>query len=162
MPTLVGLDRNAIQTLLETVTGAAVPLFRARQVYDAVYHQRVPDVSKITALPAAWRQKLAAIPFGLPVPVQDYRSVDGTRRYLLGLTDGKSVETVLMPEGERHTFCISSQVGCWDLGGNLRPGDAAAALCCCGGVTPPLPDACPGTKVGVGACTTGCPCAVTC
>jgi len=112
MPTLVGLDRNAIQTLLETVTGAAVPLFRARQVYDAVYHQRVPDVSKITALPAAWRQKLAAIPFGLPVPVQDYRSVDGTRRYLLGLTDGKSVETVLMPEGERHTFCISSQVGC--------------------------------------------------
>src|ERR1019366_48062 len=41
-----------------------------------------------------------------------YESVDGTRRYLLRLEDGRSVETVLMPEGQRDTICISSQVGC--------------------------------------------------
>ena len=41
-----------------------------------------------------------------------YESVDGTRRYLLRLEDGRTVETVLMPEGERDTICISSQVGC--------------------------------------------------
>jgi 23S rRNA (adenine2503-C2)-methyltransferase len=41
-----------------------------------------------------------------------YESVDGTRRYLLQLRDGRTVETVLMPEGDRDTICISSQVGC--------------------------------------------------
>src|SRR5262249_59758555 len=41
-----------------------------------------------------------------------YQSIDGTRRYLLRLEDGRTVETVLMPEGERDTICISSQVGC--------------------------------------------------
>jgi len=43
---------------------------------------------------------------------REYRSVDGTRRYLLGLEDGRTVETVLMPEDGRDTICISSQVGC--------------------------------------------------
>ncbi|MBL8209593.1 MAG: 23S rRNA (adenine(2503)-C(2))-methyltransferase RlmN [Bryobacterales bacterium] len=111
-PTLVGLDTAAIHALLEQLTGAPVPPFRARQVYEALYHQRVANVTAITALPAPWREKLTAVPFGLPTPLQDFRSVDGTRRYLLGLHDGRSVETVLMPEGDRHTFCISSQVGC--------------------------------------------------
>ncbi len=49
---------------------------------------------------------------GLPEMAQLYRSADGTRRYLLRLEDGRTVETVLMPEGERDTICISSQVGC--------------------------------------------------
>jgi 23S rRNA (adenine2503-C2)-methyltransferase len=49
---------------------------------------------------------------GLPGIAQRYESVDGTRRYLLRLEDGRTVETVLMPEGERDTICISSQVGC--------------------------------------------------
>ena len=49
---------------------------------------------------------------GLPAIAQLYESVDGTRRYLLRLDDGRTVETVLMPEGERDTICISSQVGC--------------------------------------------------
>ncbi len=49
---------------------------------------------------------------GLPEVAQLYQSADGTRRYLLRLDDGRTVETVLMPEGERDTICISSQVGC--------------------------------------------------
>jgi 23S rRNA (adenine2503-C2)-methyltransferase len=51
-------------------------------------------------------------PLGLPVVDRQYESSDGTRRYLLRLADGKTVETVWMPEGERSTICISSQVGC--------------------------------------------------
>jgi len=49
---------------------------------------------------------------GLPVLTKEYRSTDGTRRYLLGLEDQRTVETVLMPEEGRDTICISSQVGC--------------------------------------------------
>jgi 23S rRNA (adenine2503-C2)-methyltransferase len=49
---------------------------------------------------------------GLPDVAQLYQSADGTRRYLLRLDDGLTVESVLMPEGERDTICISSQVGC--------------------------------------------------
>jgi 23S rRNA (adenine2503-C2)-methyltransferase len=49
---------------------------------------------------------------GLPDVARVYDSADGTRRYLLALADGRTVETVMMPEGERDTLCISSQVGC--------------------------------------------------
>src|SRR5450432_1480531 len=59
------------------------------------------------------REDLAARhAIGLPQVAQIYQSADGTRRYLLRLDDGRTVETVLMPEGERDTICISSQVGC--------------------------------------------------
>ena len=49
---------------------------------------------------------------GLPEIARRHESEDGTRRYLLRLDDGRTVETVLMPEAERDTICISSQVGC--------------------------------------------------
>ena len=48
----------------------------------------------------------------MPSIERRYDSIDGTRRYLLKLADGKTVETVWMPEGDRSTICISSQVGC--------------------------------------------------
>jgi 23S rRNA (adenine2503-C2)-methyltransferase len=64
-------------------------------------------------LPASVREDLAGRhTVGLPEVARRYDSVDGTLRYLLRLDDGKTVETVLMPEEDRHTICISSQVGC--------------------------------------------------
>jgi 23S rRNA (adenine2503-C2)-methyltransferase len=100
-------------TEIEEVLGPDQPGFRARQVYNALYQQRVPDLVQITTLPAGLRQQLAAgHRVGLPEIAQRYESADGTRRYLLQLDDGRTVETVLMPEGERDTICISSQVGC--------------------------------------------------
>ncbi|MCC6368389.1 MAG: 23S rRNA (adenine(2503)-C(2))-methyltransferase RlmN [Bryobacterales bacterium] len=110
---LVGLDAAEIGELLGRVWGGGVPSFRARQVYEAVYHQRVSGAAGISTLPKELRERLAgALPSGLPEADHCYESTDGTKRYLLRLADGKSVETVLMPEGERYTFCISSQVGC--------------------------------------------------
>jgi len=106
---LVGLELPDLQQLL----AKEHPPFRARQIYDAVYRQKVPELVGISTLPAALRAELGAVyNVGLPVQVSRYESVDGTRRYLLGLDDGRSVETVLMPEESRDTICISSQVGC--------------------------------------------------
>src|SRR5580693_10636946 len=106
---IVGMELTDIQQAL----GNTEPGFRARQIYEAVYRQRVTDVSAISNLPKALREKLGSdLPLGLPEIERRYDSTDGTRRYLLRLGDGKPVETVWMPEGERSTICISSQVSC--------------------------------------------------
>src|SRR5580658_3081255 len=106
---IVGMELTDIQQAL----GAAEPTFRARQIYEAVYRRRVTDLAAISNLPRALRARLGSeLPLGLPEIERRYDSTDGTRRYLLRLSDGKTVETVWMPEGERSTICISSQVGC--------------------------------------------------
>jgi 23S rRNA (adenine2503-C2)-methyltransferase len=93
--------------------GAEEPEFRARQVYEALYHSQVPDLIKITTLPGKLRERLASgHRVGLPEAEHRYESSDGTRRYLLRLEDGRTVETVWMPDEARDTLCISSQVGC--------------------------------------------------
>src|SRR5271168_5085034 len=106
---IVGMELTDIQQAL----GAAEPAFRARQIYEAVYRRRISDPAEISNLPKALRARLGSdLPLGLPEIERRYDSTDGTRRYLLRLADGKTVETVWMPEGERSTICISSQVGC--------------------------------------------------
>ncbi len=98
---------------LQTALGPDLPSFRARQIYDAVYRRKVVDLSSVSSLPKTLRDKLAAeLPVGVPAIEKRFQSTDGTRRYLLRLDDGKTVETVWMPEAERSTICISSQVGC--------------------------------------------------
>jgi hypothetical protein len=93
--------------------GPGHPQFRAKQIYTALYRQKVADLVQVTTLPAALRTELAGPQrVGLPEIARVYDSTDGTRRYLLRLEDGRTVETVLMPEDERSTICISSQVGC--------------------------------------------------
>jgi 23S rRNA (adenine2503-C2)-methyltransferase len=98
---------------LQQVLPEGEPAYRAAQVYRAIYHQKVGDLVQISALPGKLRTQLAAnTELGLPELDRRFESVDGTRRYLLRLSDGRTVETVLMPEGDRDTVCISSQVGC--------------------------------------------------
>ena len=106
---LVGLDLSELQTLL----GTEQPAYRARQLYDALYRKQVADLSKISSLPHRLRETLTATcSVGLPTLERQFRSSDGTCRYLLGLEDNRTVESVLMPEDARDTICISSQVGC--------------------------------------------------
>jgi 23S rRNA (adenine2503-C2)-methyltransferase len=95
---------------LQQMLGPAEPAFRARQLYTALYKQKINDVTQISNLPATLKKQLR--PLGLPAVENLFDSVDGTRRYLLRLEDGKTVETVLMPEEGRDTICISTQVGC--------------------------------------------------
>ena len=103
---LVGLDLPELEAALP-----GQPKFRARQIYEAVYHQRVTDLDQISNIPKALR---GTLDLGLPEIARVYDSADGTRRYLLRLADGKTVESVWMPEpkDQRSTVCISSQVGC--------------------------------------------------
>ena len=106
---LVGMDLADLSEAL----GPDQPGYRARQIYEALYRGQATDLVQISTLPAGMRQELAGRhAFGLPTVDRLYESTDGTRRYLLRLADGRTVETVLMPEGERDTICISSQVGC--------------------------------------------------
>jgi 23S rRNA (adenine2503-C2)-methyltransferase len=125
MQPVVGMELVDLRAAL----GPTEPAFRAQQIYDAVYRRRVTDLGAISTISKALRDRLAReLPLGLPEVERRYDSVDGTRRYLLTLADGKTVEAVWMPEGDRDesinalsntlskparsTVCISSQVGC--------------------------------------------------
>ena len=93
---------------LRQVLPADQPAYRAAQVYRAIYRQKVGDLVQISTLPASVRAELAArAELGLPELDRRYESADGTRRYLLRLSDGRTVETVLMPEGDRDTVCMA-------------------------------------------------------
>ena len=98
---LVGLDLQEIKVLIS----GNQPAYRALQLYQYAY--RSPEAQ--SAVPAELR---ARFPIGLPLLNRRFESFDGTRRYLLALEDGRTVEAVLMPEGTRDTICISTQVGC--------------------------------------------------
>ncbi len=106
---LLGLEVTEFEELL----GPGEPSFRARQLYHALYRQRVTDLGEASNLPATLRIRLEdGFHLGQPEIARRFDSVDGTKRYLLHLDDGKMLETVLMPEVGRDTICISSQVGC--------------------------------------------------
>src|SRR5471030_1675368 len=106
---LVGMELSELQGILP----AGQPGYRAAQIYRAIYREKVGDLVQISTLPAQVRSELSEhAELGLPQLERRYDSIDGTRRYLLRLQDARTVETVLMPEGDRDTVCISSQVGC--------------------------------------------------
>ena len=106
---LVGMELSDLRQVLPE----GEPAFRAEQIHRAIYQQKVGELVQISALPGRLRDALAVnFEVGLPAVDKCFHSGDGTKRYLLRLGDGRTVETVLMPEEGRDTVCISSQVGC--------------------------------------------------
>jgi len=87
---------------LQTITASlGEPKFRARQIADALYRQRVNTIAEMTSLSVELRERLAEeFVVGLPKIAQTFTSVDGTERYLIELADGQTVETVWMPDGD--------------------------------------------------------------
>lgn len=89
------------------------PAFRTKQVYEALAHRHVADWDEVTNLPAALKSALAD-----EVPARSLQSrrvseaSDGTRKYLFTTAEGYLIETVMIPEKDRRTVCISTQVGC--------------------------------------------------
>ncbi len=133
-PLLMGMDLAEMESL---VAGTGEPAYRARQIWEAVYRGRMDDLARISTLPKSLITRLLAggLSVGMPRVLNQFQSEDGTIRYLIGLTDGETVETVWMPDGDdgesgdgtaageetdpgadktrrRATICVSSQVGC--------------------------------------------------
>jgi 23S rRNA (adenine2503-C2)-methyltransferase len=107
---LVGLDRAELAAEL---AGIGAPPFRARQLWHWIYHRGARDFAAMTSLAKDFRAQLAErYVIGRPVATSDLQSVDGTRKWLLGFADGQEVEAVHIPEEDRGTLCVSSQVGC--------------------------------------------------
>ena len=107
---LLGLEKNELVALL---AAWGEPPYRAGQLFSAIYNQRLRDPEVISTFPRALRASLAAeTRITWPLVEQEFLSGDGTRRYLLRLDDGETIETVLMPEEARDTICISTQAGC--------------------------------------------------
>src|ERR1700720_1826933 len=107
---LVGLGREALAA--EMADFGAEP-FRARQLWHWIYRRGATDFAAMTSLSKPFRDKLAArYVLQRPVISRALGSVDGTRKWLLRFADGEEVETVHIPEEDRGTLCVSSQVGC--------------------------------------------------
>jgi 23S rRNA (adenine2503-C2)-methyltransferase len=133
---LFGATLHALTSLMERMNQ---PAYRATQLSEALYRQRVASLDQVTTLPQFLREAMKAEGYtvGLPELLQTARSIDGTERYLVRMADGETVETVWMPGGDggergdgtqaaeeeehpthddgdykRATICISSQVGC--------------------------------------------------
>jgi 23S rRNA (adenine2503-C2)-methyltransferase len=131
---LFGLSLSELTSLVEE---SGQPSYRGRQMFEALYRQRLASADQISTLPQEFRQSLTqrGLSLGIPTIEKKFLSTDGTIRYLIGFADGQSVEAVWMPRGDdgeagdgseagnevekpagrgwdRATICVSSQVGC--------------------------------------------------
>ena len=107
---LVTLDRATMASL---VARLGWPSYRTRQILQWIYQHRVRDIAGMSNLSHRDRETLGheAVIERLASPTL-LHSVDGTRKCLFSLKDGLAVESVLIPDGERLTLCVSTQVGC--------------------------------------------------
>ena len=111
---LVGLNRTALKQVLADIGVAEKEQnMRVRQIWSWLYVHGVQDIDKMTTLSGALRNQLAERHTLERLSVSEKLvSEDGTRKYLFKLHDGHEIETVYIPENDRGTLCISSQVGC--------------------------------------------------
>jgi 23S rRNA (adenine2503-C2)-methyltransferase len=107
---LFDLDEGRMRAFFESIGEKP---FRASQVLKWIYHQGVTDFSAMSNLSLALRNRLGLIAELVPPQVlSEQVSRDGTTKWLMGFGGGNAVETVFIPETNRGTLCISSQVGC--------------------------------------------------
>ena len=107
---LLDLDRQGLEDYFSELGEKS---FRASQVVQWIHQKGVTDFQQMSNLSQALRDHLqnhAVI--RMPEVVYDATSTDGTRKWLLQLDDGNRIETVYIPEDDRGTLCVSSQVGC--------------------------------------------------
>ena len=107
---LIGIPRTQLNDML--VERGHKP-FRTKQLWQWLYWHGVTEFDAMTNLSKDFRQKLAdEFVIERPQVSEALNSVDGTAKWLLKFPDGNEVETVHIPEADRGTLCVSSQVGC--------------------------------------------------
>ena len=107
---LLGTDSKELTALVENL---GQPAYRWKQLFEALYRQRVTSLEEVSTLPKETRQQLAEAGYkiGLPEVEKRFVSVDGTVRYLFNFPDGESVEAVWMPEGDGGEAGDGSEAG---------------------------------------------------
>lgn len=107
---LLGLSAPDLCAYLESIGERP---FHGQQIYHSIYRRQQFCLERMTELSLSLRQKLLErARITLPKLRTSQRSVDGTRKYLFELSDGQKIESVFIPEENRNTLCISTQVGC--------------------------------------------------
>lgn len=90
-----------------------LPAYRARQIAKWIYEAGCADFMEMTNLPLSLRELLTNKAAARSIRLEDKRrSIDGTEKFLFRLHDGELIESVLIPETQRRTLCVSSQAGC--------------------------------------------------
>jgi 23S rRNA (adenine2503-C2)-methyltransferase len=104
---------DAREALRAALSALGEPSYRADQVVRRLWVNPAPDFAAMTELPVSLRDALA-MRFVMPRLTLAVRqaSTDGTEKFLFTMADGQAIETVAIPDGDRMTFCISSQAGC--------------------------------------------------
>ena len=107
---LKGMPRKELVELLKAI---GKERYRADQVVRWLYRHRVTAIDEMTNLSKACREHLDSLSYISRLEcLKEQQATDGTRKFLFRLEDGETVETVLIPEKERLTLCLSTQVGC--------------------------------------------------
>lgn len=107
---LLGLARGTLFSLCEE---HGWPRWRGQQIWSWVHQHGVTSFEEMSNLPKSLREELeAGFTLDRPKVMRHALSSDGTEKWAVTFEDGESVEMVLIPEGERQTLCVSSQVGC--------------------------------------------------
>ena len=107
---LIGLSRPELEAALAEL---GEPRFRVKQLWHWIYHRGVTDFAAMTSLGKALRETLAErFVIARPSVATAQASSDGTRKWLLRFADRQEAECVHIPEADRGTLCVSSQVGC--------------------------------------------------
>jgi 23S rRNA (adenine2503-C2)-methyltransferase len=139
-PDLLGLSRERLHQELAPLAPIIDRPFRIEQIYQALHTRGVTDFAAMTDLSKELRAGLAArFRIGMPAIAERREAGDGTCKYLLRLPDGATIEAVDIPDGDRRTFCVSSQAGCalactfcvtgyWGAGRNLTAGEIVAQV----------------------------------
>jgi 23S rRNA (adenine2503-C2)-methyltransferase len=113
MATVLNLAELDLPELEGALEARGIEKFHARQIYRWIYKRGVTDVERMTDLSRTLRARLHD-EFAIATPriVGDDTSVDGTRKLVFELSDGRRIESVFIPDTPSMTFCISTQVGC--------------------------------------------------
>ncbi|MCZ6512027.1 MAG: 23S rRNA (adenine(2503)-C(2))-methyltransferase RlmN [Alphaproteobacteria bacterium] len=109
-PNLIGMSRDEMAAAMAEL---GEPRFRGDQLFQWVYNRGVADFDAMTNMAKPLRTALAErFSISRPAVSHDLDSIDGTHKWLIKLADGNEVETVHIPEEDRGTLCVSSQIGC--------------------------------------------------
>src|SRR5512135_1478463 len=113
MPQKTNLKALSREALLHFAAEHGLPKYRADQLIHWIYQKRVTDIHGITEFSKELRTKLSDVAYISSLSLsKKLTSSDGTEKFLFSLEDGETVESVLIPDKDRLTLCISSQVGC--------------------------------------------------